>query len=107
MAYWNLPIEALHEEAVFRGEGATAAGGPFVAHTGKHTGRSPNDKFIVKHVDSENNIWWGQYNRPFERGNFDGLYQRMTEYLKGVDVFIQDLYAGADPIYRLNVRIIT
>ena len=59
LAYWNLPTEALYEEAVFRNEGATVAGGPFVAFTGKHTARSANDKFVVRHVDSENNIWWG------------------------------------------------
>jgi len=106
-AYWNLPTEGLYEEAVFRGEGATTAGGPFVAHTGKHTGRSPNDKFVVKHVDSENNVWWGSYNRPFDGEKFDALYARMTEYLKGRDLFVQDVYAGADPKYRLNIRIIT
>ena len=106
-AYWNLPTEGLYEEAVYRGEGATTEGGPFVAHTGKHTGRSPNDKFVVKHVDSENNVWWGSYNRPFEGAKFDELYNRMTEYLRGRDVFVQDVYAGADPKYRLNVRFIT
>jgi phosphoenolpyruvate carboxykinase (ATP) len=106
-AYWNLPTEGLYEEAVFRGEGATTVGGPFVAHTGKHTGRSPNDKFVVKHVDSEGNVWWGSYNRPFDGMKFDALYERMCEYLKGRDVFVQDVYAGADPKYRLNVRIIT
>jgi phosphoenolpyruvate carboxykinase (ATP) len=105
-AYWNLPTEGLYEEAVFRGEGATTLGGPFVAHTGKHTGRSPNDKFVVKHVDSEGNVWWGPYNRPFDGMKFDALYERMCEYLKGRDVFVQDVYAGADPKYRLNVRIV-
>jgi len=106
-SYWNLPMEALYEEAVFRGEGATTLGGPFVAHTGKHTGRSVNDKFVVRHVDSENNIWWGAYNRPFEGEKFDGLHARMLEYLQGRDVFVQDVYAGADEKYRLNVRFIT
>jgi phosphoenolpyruvate carboxykinase (ATP) len=106
-AYWNLPVEGLYEEAVFRGEGLTTAGGPFEAHTGKHTGRSPNDKFVVKHVDSENHIWWGAYNRPFDGAKFDALYSRMADYLKGRDVFVQDVYAGADPKYRLNVRLIT
>ena len=56
-AYWNLTTESLTEEAIFRGEGNIAADGPLVAHTGKHTGRSANDKFVVKHVDSANNIW--------------------------------------------------
>ena len=65
LAYWNLATEALYEEAVFRGEGVTSVGGPFIAQTGKHTARSANDKFVVRHCDSENNIWWGTYNRPF------------------------------------------
>jgi phosphoenolpyruvate carboxykinase (ATP) len=107
LAYWNLATEALYEEAVFRGEGATTVGGPFVAHTGKHTARSANDKFVVRHVDSENNIWWGVYNRPFESEKFDSLYARMLGYLQGKDVFIQDLYAGADANYRLPVRFVT
>jgi phosphoenolpyruvate carboxykinase (ATP) len=107
LAYWNLTTEALHEEAVFRGEGLTVAGGPFVAHTGKHTARSANDKFIVRHVDSEKNIWWGTYNRPFESGKFDALYARMLGYLQGRDVFVQDLFAGADEKYRLPVRFVT
>ncbi|MCC6499848.1 MAG: phosphoenolpyruvate carboxykinase (ATP) [Anaerolineales bacterium] len=107
VAYWNLPTEALYEEAIYRGEGATTAGGPFVAHTGKHTGRSANDKFIVKHADSENHIWWGTQNRPFDGAKFDALFSRMTEYLKGRDVFVQDVYAGADTNYRLNVRFVT
>jgi phosphoenolpyruvate carboxykinase (ATP) len=107
LAYWNLSTEALFEEAVFRGEGYTARGGPLIAHTGKHTARSASDKFVVKHVDSENNIWWGTYNRPFDAEKFDGLYARMSEYLQGKDVFVQDVYAGADENYRLPVRFVT
>ncbi|MFM8876934.1 MAG: phosphoenolpyruvate carboxykinase (ATP), partial [Anaerolineae bacterium] len=57
LAYWNLPTEALVEEATFRNEGAVVAGGAYVANTGKHTARSANDKFVVRHTDSENNIW--------------------------------------------------
>ena len=107
LAYWNLAMEALYEEAVFRGEGATVAGGPFVAHTGKHTGRSANDKFVVKHVDSENNIWWGSYNRPFDPEKFDALFVRMLGFLQGRDVFVQDVYVGADENYRLPIRFVT
>ena len=107
LAYWNLTSEALYEEAVFRGEGVTSAGGPFIAHTGKHTARSANDKFVVRHTDSENNIWWGVYNRPMDTVKFEALYQRMLGYLQGKDVFVQDLYAGADEQYRLPVRFVT
>ncbi|MGE5643535.1 MAG: phosphoenolpyruvate carboxykinase (ATP) [Byssovorax cruenta] len=107
LAYWNLPTEALYEEAVFRNEGATVAGGPFVAFTGKHTARSANDKFVVRHVDSENNIWWGVYNRPFDGEKFEVLYDRLLGFLQGRDVFVQDVYGGADENYRLPVRIVT
>src|SRR5512141_893624 len=107
LAYWNLPTEALYEEAVFRGEGVTTAGGPFVVNTGKHTARSANDKFIVRETDSEENVWWGQYNRPFAPEKFQALYDRMLGYLQGRDVFVQDVYAGADDKYRLPVRIVT
>ena len=107
LAYWNLATEALYEEAVFRGEGVTSAGGAFIAHTGKHTARSANDKFVVRHTDSENNIWWGVYNRPMDTEKFEALFQRMLGYLQGKDVFVQDLYAGADEQYRLPVRFVT
>jgi phosphoenolpyruvate carboxykinase (ATP) len=106
LAYWNLATEALYEEAVFRGEGVISRGGPFIAHTGKHTARSANDKFVVRHTDSENNIWWGVYNRPFEIEKFDALYARLLGYLQGKDVFVQDAYAGADEKYRLPVRFV-
>jgi phosphoenolpyruvate carboxykinase (ATP) len=107
LAYWNLPTEALYEEAVFRGEGATTAGGPFVVNTGKHTARSANDKFVVREASSEGHVWWGQYNRPFAAEKFEVLYDRMLGFLEGRDVFVQDVYAGADEKYRLPVRIVT
>ena len=107
LAYWNLPTEALYEEAVFRNEGAIVSGGPFAAFTGKHTARSANDKFVVRHVDSENNIWWGVYNRPFDQEKFEALYGRMLGFMQGKDVFVQDVYGGADENYQLPVRIVT
>jgi phosphoenolpyruvate carboxykinase (ATP) len=107
LAYWNLVTEALYEEAVFRVEGVTSVGGPFIAHTGRHTARSANDKFVVRHSDSENNIWWGTYNRPFTPEKFDAMYSRLLGYLQGRDVFVQDAYAGADEQYRLPVRFVT
>jgi phosphoenolpyruvate carboxykinase (ATP) len=107
LAYWNLSTEACYEEAVFRSEGATVLGGPFVAFTGKHTARSANDKFVVRETASEGNIWWGQYNRPFSADKFEELYARLLGYVQGRDVFVQDVYAGADENYRLPVRIVT
>lgn len=107
LAYWNLPVEALYEEAVFRGEGSTVAGGPFIVNTGKHTARSATDKFVVREVSSEGNVWWGVYNRPFAAQKFEVLYDRMLGFLQGRDVFVQDVHAGADEHYRLPVRIVT
>ncbi len=105
--YWNLPLEALYEEAIFRSEGKITLQGPFVVNTGKHTARAANDKFIVRESSSEDDIWWGQYNRPYAPEKFNDLFNRVQGYLQGRDLFVQDCYAGADPEYRLPVRIIT
>jgi phosphoenolpyruvate carboxykinase (ATP) len=107
LAYWNLANEALYEEAIFRSEGTTTVGGPFVANTGKHTARSATDKFVVREADSEGNVWWGVYNRPFAADKFEVLYDRMLGFLQGRDIFVQDVYVGADENYRLPVRVVT
>jgi phosphoenolpyruvate carboxykinase (ATP) len=106
-AYWNLPTPALYEEAIKRNEGVMAHYGPLVVRTGQFTGRSANDKFIVDEPSSRKHIWWGAVNRPFNPDRFDELHRRMSSYLQGKDVFVQDCWAGADPEYRLPVRIIT
>lgn len=105
--YWNLPTEALYEEIVFRGEARITQMGPLVVNTGKHTARAASDKFVVREATSEENIWWGQYNRPFAPEKFDELFSRLQGYLQGRDVFVQDAYGGSDPEYRLPVRIVT
>ncbi|MDZ7291188.1 MAG: phosphoenolpyruvate carboxykinase [candidate division KSB1 bacterium] len=105
--YWNLNTAALYEEVVRRREGIIAHLGPLVVRTGHHTGRSPNDKYLVREPSSESKIWWGKVNRPFEPEKFDRLYERLLSYLHGKDVFVQDCFAGADPRYRLPIRIIT
>ena len=105
--YWNLPVEALYEEAIFRGEGKITQLGPFVVNTGKHTARAANDKFVVRESATEKNVWWGQYNRPYNPELFHTLFDRVQGFLQGRDLFVQDCYAGADPEYRLPVRIIT
>jgi phosphoenolpyruvate carboxykinase (ATP) len=107
MAYWNLPTEALYEEIAFRREARIARSGPIVVNTGKHTGRSANDKFVVKEGTTDEHIWWGEYNRPFSTEKFNDLYNRVQGYLQGRDVFVQDCYAGADPNYQLPIRVIT
>jgi phosphoenolpyruvate carboxykinase (ATP) len=106
-AHWNLNAPLLYEAALRRNEGLVAAGGAFVAYTGQHTGRSPNDKFVVKEPSSEESIWWGDVNRPISREQFSGLLGKARAYVQNRKIFVQDLWAGADPDYRLNVRIIT
>lgn len=105
--YWNLPTEALYEEIIFRGEAQISRLGPVVVNTGKHTARAANDKFIVREPATEQNIWWGQYNRPYSSDKFNELLSRLQGFLQGRDVFVQDCYGGSDPEYRLPVRIIT
>ncbi|HEX3528244.1 MAG TPA: phosphoenolpyruvate carboxykinase (ATP) [Thermoanaerobaculia bacterium] len=105
--YWNLPPARLIEQAVQRGEAVLAAEGPLVCTTAPHTGRSPNDKFVVKDAATDGDIWWGDVNKPFERARLDGLLAKAREHVKGRDLFVFDGYAGADPRYRLKVRVIT
>ncbi len=105
--FWNLPTPALYEHVIRRREGAMSHLGPLVVRTGHHTGRSANDKFIVDEVDSHDLIWWGTINKPIPEHNFDILHQRMASYLQMKDVYVQDCYAGADPTYRMPIRIIT
>ena len=107
MVYWNLPTESLYEEIAFRREARISQMGAIVANTGKHTARSANDKFIVKEPTTEDKVWWGQYNRPFSPDKFNDLYNRMQGFLQGRDLFVTDCYAGADPNYRIPIRIIT
>ena len=106
--HWNLVAPELVQAAARRGEGELADMGPFVAVTAPHTGRSPNDKFIVREPSTEQDIWWGKVNRAFEPDKFDALLADVREYLNGQpELFVQDLYAGADPKYRLSVRFVS
>lgn len=106
-AYWNLDAAHLYEHAIKRDEGVVALGGAFVTLTGQHTGRSPNDRFVVEDDASKGDIWWGKVNVPMSTENFDKLYAKMLNHLSGKDVFVQDCFAGADQDYRLNVRVVT
>lgn len=103
---WNYTTPALYEHAI-RANEALLAHGPLVVRTGDHTGRSPNDKFVVREPGSEDKVWWGQVNRPFAREAFDTLHRRISAYLQGRGIFVQDLYAGADPDHRIRIRVIT
>src|SRR3954469_11551216 len=104
---WNLSAAVLYEEAVRRNEGVIAADGPLSCRTGQHTGRSPNDKFIVREPSSEREIEWGKVNRSMDAAQFETLRGDLLASLAGKEVFALDVYAGADPAYRLPVRIIT
>jgi len=103
---WNLSVAALYEEAVRHQEGMIAAEGPLVCRTGQHTGRSPNDKFVVREPSSEQHIAWGKVNREMDPAQFDALHRDMLASLEGKELFVQDCYAGADPAYRLPIRVI-
>ena len=103
---WNLSAAVLYEEAVRRQEGLISAAGPLACRTGSHTGRSPNDKFIVREPGSEAEIAWGAVNRAMEPGQFDQLHRDLVASLKGKELFVLDCFAGADPTYRLPVRVI-
>ena len=105
--YWNLSTAALYEEAVARREGTVAADGPIVCRTGAHTGRSPRDRFLVDEPSSSVNIAWGDVNRPIAADRFEAVHQLVISHLRGKDLFVQDCYAGADPAYRLPIRVVT
>lgn len=105
--YWNLTTSMLYEQAIRRHEGAIAHLGPMVVQTGSHTGRSPNDRFIVRESETENEIHWGKVNRPFAQEDFDKLYREMLAYTQNRDIFVFDGYVGADPRYQMPVRVIT
>ena len=105
---WNLVPAELVQAAVVNGEGELADMGPFVAVTSPHTGRSPKDKFLVKEPTSERDVDWGAVNQPMTEPHFDTLLADVRAYLDGRDqLFVQDLYCGADPAYRLSCRYVT
>jgi len=106
--HWNLVAPELIETAVRRGEGHLADMGPFCAVTSPHTGRSPNDKFVVKEPASEGDVDWGKVNQPYSDEKFETLLADVRAYLNSQDeLFVQDLYCGADPKYRLSVRYVS
>lgn len=106
--YWNLFPPELVEQFVMRKEGELGGLGSVVVCTGQHTGRSPNDKFVVRHADDKDgDIWWGKVNQPISPEKFEHIYQKMLAYLQGRDIFVQDLYAGAHPEYTIPIRVIS
>ncbi len=106
VVHYNLGETALMQAAVMRSEGMLGNGGTLLVATGKHTGRSPKDKFIVREPAVEDSIWW-ENNAPMAPDAFVRLKADMLAHLQGAEVFVQDLYAGADPNFRTNVRVVT
>src|SRR5207245_995043 len=105
--HWNPGPPALYEHAVRRAEGVVVAGGAFCAVTTPHTGRSPNDKFIVEEPSSAGDVHWGRVNQPLEPGRFERLRAAVLEHLNGEELFVRDLFAGADANHRLGLRFVT
>ncbi len=105
--HWGLGPEALYEATTRDGRGLMAKGGALVVETGAYTGRSANDKFIIEEDQTRDDIWWGEVNKPNTEARFDALRLQMLAYLQRRDVYVQDLIAGADPVYQLKVRVVS
>ncbi len=105
--HYNYDRPVLYEYAVKNDEAKLGNNGQLVVLTGKHTGRSPNDKFIVKNAETENKVWWGKVNVPIDEDKFEQLFFKIKGYLQHKEIFIQDVFAGTDEKFRLPVRIIT
>jgi phosphoenolpyruvate carboxykinase (ATP) len=106
--HWNLGTAPLVELAIQRNEGMLAKDGPLVVKTGKHTGRSARDKFIVRDAETESTVHWGDVNRPMSEADFAALKADFLAHLGTLDtLFVQDLFGGSQESYRVNVRVIT
>ena len=97
----------MHAITLESGQGVESSTGALAINTGEYTGRSPQDRYIVKDAITENEIWWGKVNIPFAPDAFEALYNKVTAYLSNKEVFVRDAYVCADPNYRLNVRVVT
>ena len=102
----NLPPAELYEHALRRHEAVVVSSGALTADTGRHTGRSPKDKFIVDEPGSKSKVWWAG-NQPISSERFDALLQKMVDYISENEVYVKDVYACAQPEYRLKVRVVT
>ena len=106
--YRNPTTALLYAHALARGEGRLAEGGPLVVDTGRFTGRSPKDKFLVDEPSSTMRIWWGDVNQRLGEAGFDGLRERVAAHLgSAAALYVVDAWAGADPEHRIGVRVVT
>ncbi len=106
-AHWNLAAPALYQHTLRRGEGRLAEGGALVVLTGQHTGRSPNDKYIVEEASTRDDICWGEVNVAISEAGFERLHAKVLAYFQSRELYVQDVLAGADPEYRLAVRVVS
>ncbi|MEL6305728.1 MAG: phosphoenolpyruvate carboxykinase (ATP), partial [Bacteroidota bacterium] len=104
--HYQLSSNELHQKTEVNGMGKTASSGALAVNTGEFTGRSPMDRFIVKDEITQEKIWWGDINIPFESEAFDRLYYKVITYLNNKELFVRDAYACADQDYRLNIRVV-
>jgi phosphoenolpyruvate carboxykinase (ATP) len=104
--HWNAAPAVLAEQALSRGEGKLSDQGALAFETGKYTGRSPKDRFIVREPSCEEEIDWGEVNQPFDPDRFNALYDRVVEHLRGREVWVQDAFGGTDPALRLPIRVV-
>jgi phosphoenolpyruvate carboxykinase (ATP) len=105
--FWNLNPSELYEHAIQNEEGDLTKDYALRVLTGNFTGRSPDDRFIVEESSSKDEIDWGKFNRPITPGVFENLHKKMVNHLQGRKLYVKDLYAGADPMFRLNVRLVS
>ena len=105
-AHWNLSQSELIEETLKSGEGVLTSTGALMCDTGKFTGRSPKDRFIVEDETTKEAVWWGNINQPFSSENFDKLFDKMVKFVEDKKVYVREAYAGADKTHRLRVRVI-
>jgi phosphoenolpyruvate carboxykinase (ATP) len=105
--HYQLSPEELQDITIKTGQGIETSTGALAVNTGEYTGRSPQDRYIVKDSISENQVWWGKVNIPFEPAAFEALYNKVTTYLSDKEIYVRDSYVCSDPNYRLNVRVIT
>jgi phosphoenolpyruvate carboxykinase (ATP) len=105
--YLHPSTSVLYTHTLLRDEGRLAEGGPLVVDTGRHTGRSPHDKFLVREPSSEERIWWGTLNQEFDEERFERLRDKVVSFLEGQELYVIDSFAGADPAHRLAVRVVT
>ncbi len=106
ITHYQLSPEELHQITLDNNQGVEAATGALAVNTGEFTGRSPKDRFLVKDEETEDKVWWGDINIPFDAEKFDALYDKVADYLSEKDVYVRDSYACADENYRLNIRVI-